>query len=609
MKRWDIEDVDKYIEGLSKKQKRLWLNIANTAHASLSKNGRDEKQCDEMAVSKANGILLKQTRRRADYDTEMLNETIRTVWESIYGDHSEETDEMKESSYFIDETGSIVTCNELGEVMKTVDGKQRPASDFLVVEDPKKPTTWHLPVKVNGKMSRRLMGAAKAALTAPGGYRGNKYEGPEKAGAIKKLKAMYKDEGLEWKESEEMDLTVGQVENKVREAFWRKYNNGMEWEYSCVDVCINHVELGTCVIALELESTIFYQVPFEIRGEEIVFAPEESWVSVRGTWVPTGGAISLETENEDMKNNQTTELVEKFEGNIIGHAIKLNESKNGEPLSVDTILIVPGWGNKRDNNFYSESMLKRCSNKFVGAKMYATDHRESEKSVKTWVSTVKEIKGYDPVSGAPIGEVFVHKDWFAQDLRNLAEGNLLDKMECSILALGTARKEVFEKDGRKGHEVESIDEVLSVDWVTRAGAGGHATNLSENEDGAAPATAEEEETTDTTASEASATVQVNISEDEMLESKIVAEYIGKYKNLPKAAVKKLGECKYATVGDLETAIKTEIDYLKEVIGSGKPSDMGVTQEVEDNAPISKEKYYGEIDEIMKSHGVQFFGTQ
>jgi hypothetical protein len=68
------------------------------------------------------------------------------------------------------------------------------AADYLVVEDPEKTSSWHLQVKKNGKPDHRLMGAAWAALH--GGYRGNKYEGPKKAEALKKLKALYKSEGM-----------------------------------------------------------------------------------------------------------------------------------------------------------------------------------------------------------------------------------------------------------------------------------------------------------------------------------------------------------------------------------------------------------------------------
>jgi hypothetical protein len=69
--------------------------------------------------------------------------------------------------------------------------------DYLVVEDRKLKSTWHLPVKRNGKPDHNLMGAAYAALLG-GGYRGNRYEGPKKREAVKKLRALYRAEGMEW---------------------------------------------------------------------------------------------------------------------------------------------------------------------------------------------------------------------------------------------------------------------------------------------------------------------------------------------------------------------------------------------------------------------------
>lgn len=86
----------------------------------------------------------------------------------------------------------------MAATMKTIDGTQYPASDFLVVADPQKVSTWHLQVKKQGTPDHGLMGAAKAALTSPGGHMGNPYAGPNKAQAIVKLKALYKAEGMAW---------------------------------------------------------------------------------------------------------------------------------------------------------------------------------------------------------------------------------------------------------------------------------------------------------------------------------------------------------------------------------------------------------------------------
>lgn len=80
-------------------------------------------------------------------------------------------------------------------VMKTEGDGQHAAGHYLVAEDDQNPSTWHLRVMGNdGKPDRRLMGAAWAALT--GGYRGNKYQGPNRAKALMKLRRMYRSMGV-----------------------------------------------------------------------------------------------------------------------------------------------------------------------------------------------------------------------------------------------------------------------------------------------------------------------------------------------------------------------------------------------------------------------------
>jgi phage head maturation protease len=85
---------------------------------------------------------------------------------------------------------------------KEKDG-EHPSSHYLVVEDSEKPTTWHLRVKdADGSVSHRLMGAAWAALTNPRGYRGNRYQGPNRQQALAKLRRLYKSEGLDTPDKE-----------------------------------------------------------------------------------------------------------------------------------------------------------------------------------------------------------------------------------------------------------------------------------------------------------------------------------------------------------------------------------------------------------------------
>jgi hypothetical protein len=82
------------------------------------------------------------------------------------------------------------------EITKSEGDGQHPCGHYLVCEDGQKSSTWHLRVKdKDGKPDHTLMGAAWAALH--GGYRGNKYEGPGKDEAVKKLKALYESEKME----------------------------------------------------------------------------------------------------------------------------------------------------------------------------------------------------------------------------------------------------------------------------------------------------------------------------------------------------------------------------------------------------------------------------
>jgi len=114
-------------------------------------------------------------------------------------------------------------------ITKTDGGVEYPARAYLVAVDPQKPTTWHLRVMSwrGGKLAldHDMMGRAKAALTSPGGHRGNPYEGPQKAEATRKLKKLYTQEGLEFTleggTMSDKDGAGGEGANAVQEFFAR----------------------------------------------------------------------------------------------------------------------------------------------------------------------------------------------------------------------------------------------------------------------------------------------------------------------------------------------------------------------------------------------------
>jgi len=79
------------------------------------------------------------------------------------------------------------------------------AKQFLVIDEK---GNGRLPVRdsPDGPLNHHLMGAAWAALH--GGYRGNKYEGPGKEEAKRKLRALYKSEGMEWPDTNSEVLNI-----------------------------------------------------------------------------------------------------------------------------------------------------------------------------------------------------------------------------------------------------------------------------------------------------------------------------------------------------------------------------------------------------------------
>lgn len=105
--------------------------------------------------------------------------------------------------FFGDATALYSDAAEFAVVKREGDAGEYPARAYLVAEDPEMPSTWHLRVFAwqDGalKPDHGLMGAAKAALTSPGGHRGNRYEGPGREAATSKLKALYEREGLEFR--------------------------------------------------------------------------------------------------------------------------------------------------------------------------------------------------------------------------------------------------------------------------------------------------------------------------------------------------------------------------------------------------------------------------
>ena len=429
--------------------------------------------------------------------------------------------------------GERVSLDALIEAYRQVqEAKPTKASDYLVVEDSEKSSTWHLPVKRNGKPDHNLMGAAWAALHG-GGHRGNKYQGPNKSEAIRKLKALYKSEG--------MDLPT-----KTK-------------EYD--------------------EATIAGVLAYLLEQHPLVEEDVE--------------------EEEEQEEAAITEFAESVTGTVVLAEDLPTINDNRAPLLMDMALIQPGWGNKKDMHYYGREMLERDARVFEGVKMYASNHKPDEKNVKTEVAVVQEIQGFTD-DGAPIGRVAVHDPDFAEATRNRARLGTLETLECSILARGTTRE--GEVDGIKGHIVEAITEGISVDFVTKAGAGGHAINLAEGGEPVDEKELKEEEVQEeapTQDAPPEETPEVTMLEGEQVQA-LLSET-----NLPSVAKARVAEGEYRSEDEAKTAIQAEVDYVKELTGSGEVFSQGPSEPPDEKREVMSEaEYRKQYNAIMVKHGQQ-----
>ena len=383
------------------------------------------------------------------------------------------------------------TMDMLGEVTKTVAGKQYPASDFLVVDDAEKVDTWHLQVKRNGTPDHRLMGAAWAALNSPNGFRGNKYEGPSKGAAITKLKALYKAE----------DMEVPASEAAVTEQYDAATDTFIPYNVHSFASLEQQEQAHEAVCEIQELTTQFGVLVANIMYDPTVEDKLTAFNALADEWLQRVtealGASAMETEAAVQEEQSTTPAaaaaaIEEpsadqdtfpFAESIDGAYMQMVEADQPAtdavraPVQLDIALIQPGWGNARDNNFYPAEVLKRDAHVFEGLKMHTVDHKEAERSERTEVSVIDKIVGFTS-AGAPIARVTVFDPAFAEKVRNRSAAGKLNTLECSILASGIARKGTA-PDGKAGNIVESIVEGRYVDWVTRAGAGGKALRITE----------------------------------------------------------------------------------------------------------------------------------
>jgi hypothetical protein len=141
-------------------------------------------------------------------------------------------------------------------------------------------------------------------------------------------------------------------------------------------------------------------------------------------------------------------------------------------------LITPGWGS---SGYYGAPVLAEAASNRVfpaGTHMYI-DHPTAqeaadrpERSVRDLAAVLTEDAHVDPTTGGLVAPVQVFGTWQTV----LAE--MKDDIGVSIRATGTGQ--VGEAEGRRGLIISSLDEGLSVDFVTAAGRGGRILEILES---------------------------------------------------------------------------------------------------------------------------------
>ena len=305
-----------------------------------------------------------------------------------------------------------------------------------------------------------------------------------------------------------------------------------------------------------------------------------------------------------------------FAESASGYALELAEAEPAQedgkraPVEFNLKIIAPGAGNKHDNHWYPADMLKRDANVFEGVDVFVTDHRENERSERTKVGKIKSIIGFTE-DGGPIGRTVIYDPELAEKTRNRAQAGELGTLHCSILAHGTAKK--GEIDGKKYHIVEAISYASAVDLVSRAGAGGRALSLAESNTGGEPMeeqeqTIEEQEQTPTEEPLEEVTLQEQQEPEEetpapaMLDQEKVQELV-RATNLPEVAKARLFEREYADEAELEGAIGSEVAYVKQLTGSGKPFAQGGGTAPE-SKPLSEAEKTARFNEHMRTIGAR-----
>jgi len=192
--------------------------------------------------------------------------------------------------------------------------------------------------------------------------------------------------------------------------------------------------------------------------------------------VTLGDPVEVMARTEYVPVEQATAAAESLRSD----PVPLTESAIADAGAVQLKVIQPGWGS---SGYYSAEMLERDGpNIFTSGTHMYIDHPSATESEDRPERSVRDIAGVLTSDARWEADGPAGPGLYAEAAVFGAYRDLLDDLAphigVSIRASGTVTE--GEADGRRGRLIDSLVSAESVDWVTKAGAGGQVVTMLES---------------------------------------------------------------------------------------------------------------------------------
>lgn len=549
---WTVDDVEKHIKGLSDKQKEVWVKVANAARKRCLNSGKSERECDASAIKQANAVAknVKETIERYIDDPAAAR---KELWIKV-------ADDMW--TQCITNGGSEKECRMLA-------------------------------IRQANAVDRWLREIAEGGGEMPD-YEKWLSEQPEEVqqmieAHIHGLKSALEKERDAREVAERALKILGEVE--LTEAVWTtKYVNDLP------DSCFALILPGG------KKDDEGKTVPRSLR--KLPYKDASGKVDVPHlrnalARLPQMKDVPVKLKAQALKKLQAvakkylkTYQAESEAVDMMGDTVPLVERAVRDDSTIPIKIIQPGWGT---SGYYPPEVLARDGPKVfkAGTKMYwdhPTQTEEAERPERSLRDLAAElVTDAEWNENGPAGPGLYAKAKVFKPFRDALD-ELAPHIGVSIRAMGTV--ENGEAEGRKGKLVTALTGAKSIDFVTVPGAGGKILELFE---AARPETKEKEmEEKIKQLEKENAELREALLSKEAAE--IVSEALSKAE-LPDVTRQRLQESlvveppvtadgkldKAKLESAVQEAVKAEIAYLSEVVGSGAIRGMGSTQQSDGKA--------------------------